>query len=44
MVSDRRRDRGVGDAALMYGIGGTVDGKEKEVVSCGNLSDRRRIF
>ena len=44
VVSDRRRDRGVGDAALMYGIGGTVDGKEKEVVSCGNLSDRRRIF
>lgn len=43
MVSDRRRDRGVGDAAFMSGIGGNADGKENEVVSRRDLSGGRCI-
>ena len=43
MVYDRRRDRCVGDAALMSGIGGNADGKENEVVSCRDLSGGRCI-
>lgn len=43
LVSDRRRDRGVGDAAFMSGIGGNADGKENEVVSRRDLSGGRCI-
>ena len=43
VVSDRRRDRSVGDAAFMSGIGGNADGKENEVVSRRDLSGGRCI-
>ena len=43
LVSDRRRDRGVGDAVFMHGIGGNADGKENEVVSRRDLSGGRCI-
>ena len=43
MVSDRRRDRGVGDVTFMFGIGGNADDKENEVVSCRDLSGGRCI-
>ena len=41
MVSDRSRDRSVGDVAFMSGIGGAEDGKENEMVSCRDLSGGR---
>ena len=43
VVSDRRRDRSVGDAVFMSGIGGNADGKENEVVSRRDLSGGRCI-
>jgi len=43
VVFDRRRDRSVGDAVFMYGIGGNADGKENEVVSRRDLSGGRCI-